>query len=142
MAESEAPKSNGTSRLPRFSIRALLLVTAIVAFSIVSFNWIRMWLDPFAGRKFNRDLWHQYDNNDDPDNPRASMVSDLRWRYLDTGMTRAEVEKLLGTPDFKKRDDMYSYNLGMWSGFRIDYDSLDIHFDPDGRLINVRRVQH
>ena len=142
MVELETRNSNGTSRIPRFSIRTLLLLTAIVAFSIVSINWIRIWLDPFAGRKFNRYLWHQYSSDDNPDNPRASMVSDLRWQYLDKGMTRTEVKELLGTPDFERRDDLYSYNLGMWSGFRIDYDSLDIHFDSNGRLINVRRVQH
>ncbi|MCU0707964.1 MAG: outer membrane protein assembly factor BamE [Pirellula sp.] len=99
-------------------------------------------MDPFAGRYFDRELWHRFHEDDDPDNPRASMVTDLQWNYLKKGMTRSDVEELLGTPDFEKRDDVYSYNLGMWSGHRMDYDSLDIHFDADGKLADVRRLQH
>ena len=35
-----------------------------------------------------------------------------------------------------------SYNLGMWSGFRMDYDFLDIYFDDQGRVVDVLIVQH
>jgi hypothetical protein len=37
---------------------------------------------------------------------------------------------------------MYEYNLGMWSGFRIDYDGLQVHFDSQGRLTYTQCVQH
>lgn len=38
--------------------------------------------------------------------------------------------------------DTVAYTLGMWSGFRIDYDSLDIYFDSNDRVCRVCIIQH
>jgi hypothetical protein len=62
--------------------------------------------------------------------------------YLQSGLTRDQVVALLGEPDMEKQPEMYEYNLGMWSGLRIDYDGLRIHFDAQGRLNYVQCVQH
>ncbi len=35
-----------------------------------------------------------------------------------------------------------AYRLGFWSGFRIDPDSFDIHFDDQGRVARIAIVQH
>jgi len=57
-------------------------------------------------------------------------------------MSKSEVIQLLGTPDLKEEDNFLSYNLGMWSGFRMDYDSLDLKFSKNGTLVEYYRVQH
>ena len=96
---------------------------------------------PFSGRLFDRDVWIAQTGSESADNPRASMVHDLKWRYLHTGTSREKVVELLGEPDWHKSDELYSYNVGRWSGFRIDYDSLDVVFVGDF-VICVRCVQH
>ncbi|APZ92131.1 hypothetical protein Fuma_01736 [Fuerstiella marisgermanici] len=96
---------------------------------------------PFSGRVFDRDVWLAQYGSRAADNPRASMVQHLKWAHLRTGMTRSEVVQLLGEPDWEKQMNLFSYNVGMWSGFRMDYDSLDVHFLGD-YLSHVRCVQH
>jgi outer membrane protein assembly factor BamE (lipoprotein component of BamABCDE complex) len=70
------------------------------------------------------------------------MADDLRKNHLYSGMTKKQVLELLGEPDFEKQSHVFKYVLGGWSGFRIDYDSLDIYFDSAGRLTKTRIVQH
>jgi hypothetical protein len=62
------------------------------------------------------------------------MVKSLERSYLHPGLTRQQVIELLGELDMEKSPEMYEYNLGMWSGFRIDYDGPQVHFDSQGRL--------
>jgi hypothetical protein len=69
------------------------------------------------------------------------MAHDLKTNILRTGLTKAEVEKLLGEPD-SNRVTFHEYFLGMCSGLRIDFDTLDVHFDSEGRLVKVQVVQH
>src|SRR5688572_7954485 len=109
----------------RFSLRTLLLLIAIAAIALFGLRW-------FRGQAFDRNVWHQFHENDEPDNPRYSMVKSLQRSYLHPGLTREQVIELLGEPDVAKSPDMYEYNLGMWSGFRIDYDGLQVHFDSQG----------
>ena len=129
----ESPRNNRKQRfLLLFTLPLLLFAGSELCTVLFS---------PFSGRLFDQDVWHSQSGSDSADNPRASMVHDLEWRYLHAGMSRAQVVKLLGEPDWHKQPDRYSYNVGMWSGFRIDYDSLDVHFVGDS-LTHVRRVQH
>jgi hypothetical protein len=97
---------------------------------------------PFDDRSFDRETWLALHNDSDADNPRGKMARDIQRRLLLGQVTREEVLDLLGPPDHGQRDDMLSYNLGMWSGFRMDYDSLDIYFDDQGRVVDVLIVQH
>lgn len=134
----------------RFQVRTLLIAVAVVAAALVGVRGCIDWLDPFAGRSFDRELWHRYRNNDDRDNPRGSMVRSLQRWYLEPGMTHEQVVELLGEPDMgqilgderSNTPQMYEYNLGMWSGFRIDYDGLQIYFDQTGHLTDSQCVQH
>ena len=96
----------------------------------------------FDDRTFDKELWRTYLHSIDSDNPRGNMADDLRKNHLQRGMAKQEVLDLLGEPDFDKQAHVFKYNLGMWSGTRIDYDSLDIQFDSSGRLIRTAIVQH
>ena len=72
---------------------------------------------------------------------RGGMVHDLKTNILRAGLTKAEVEKLLGEPD-SNRANIHEYLLGMCSGLQIDFDTLDVHFDSDSKLVKVYVVQH
>jgi len=97
---------------------------------------------PFDDRKFDSTVWKSFHMNMDHDNPRGQMIDDLFNNHLRKGLPKEEITKLLGEPDFEVSDNFISYNLGMWSGFRMDYDSLDLEFDNSGKLLKCYRVQH
>ena len=72
----------------------------------------------------------------DPDGEcgsRSAMVDDLLANHLRVGMTRAEVEALLGPPD----DPEYGWVLGCW----IDCDWVMVEYDSTGRMTQASRYQ-
>jgi hypothetical protein len=69
------------------------------------------------------------------------MANDIKTNVLRVSQSRSEVEKLLGKPD-AKRGAVYEYGLGMCSGLRVDFDTLDVHFSPEGTLTSVFIIQH
>lgn len=73
------------------------------------------------------------------------MIDDLRTNYLRLGMTQAEALELLGPPDAEPEHAQLSYLIGMYSGMRMDFDTLDLHFDgitKSNRLVKIAVVQH
>lgn len=117
-------------------------VLLIVTIGIFSYVYFVAFDYPFDNKDFDKVVWHKYKNNMEPDNPRGEMFESLIEKHLMAGMTKSEVIQLLGTPDFREEKDLFSYNLGMWSGYRIDYDSLDLKFKNNGKLVEFYRVQH
>ena len=97
---------------------------------------------PFDNREFNRSAWVAMDHDMNPDNPRGEMYTDLVEKHLNKGMHISQVKVLLGEPDFESEESSLRYNLGMWSGMRMDYDSLNLEFSEKGRLLKVYRLQH
>ena len=91
---------------------------------------------------FDKIEWKKYSNDMNRDNPRGQMIEDLFENHLKKEISSAEIIALLGTPDRKNEQNFYSYNLGIWSGLRMDYDSLDLWFDNKERLVSFARVQH
>ena len=130
-----------SSDRPNRRNKRFLALFVIPAVAFAGCQVTTLLFSPFSGRVFDRDVWHAQAGSEDSDNPRASMVHHLKWRYLLPGTSRSTVIQVLGEPDWEKQADVYSYNVGMWSGFRIDYDSLDIHFRGD-TVTHVRCVQH
>ena len=119
------------------------LLILLVVFVVSFFALIRSSVEyRFNDRTFDAALWKSFTNNDSPDNPRGQMFDDLSKRHLRKGLSKKDVEDLLGPADLKSEIDLWSYNLGMWSGFRVDYDSLDLKFNGEGRLVKFYRVQH
>jgi Tol biopolymer transport system component len=94
--------------------------------------------DPFAGRKFDRELWLAHPTCE-RDNPRGRMVKDLLERHLHQGIPRARVMELLGPPE--RSVGGVDYPLGEWSGFRVDCDFLRVEFDLSGRLTRAYHWQ-
>lgn len=96
----------------------------------------------FRTSSFNEVEWKSLSKKtDDSSCYRGGMAHDIKTNILRAGLTKTEVERLLGAPDFN-RADINEYFLGMCSGLRIDFDTLDVHFNPEGRLVKVQVVQH
>ncbi|MFH0825720.1 MAG: hypothetical protein V2B18_23440 [Pseudomonadota bacterium] len=139
-------KSAGVNKARTYALTAvagvigiLLVLNAFVVFSLHA--------SPFYGRVFDQAAWVAAYDTDEPDNPRAEMAKSLQSRLLRRKPTKAEVIALLGRPELTAeanmlRSDCLSYNLGMWSGYRIDYDSLDIYFDANDRVCRACIIQH
>ena len=96
-------------------------------------------------------MWVHMRGSNDPDNPRGQMVEDLVDDLEARRPLREEVIAMLGSSEFEcsvlsppvgATDTCLSYNLGMWSGFRMDYDTLDVYFEADGRVLEAVTVQH
>jgi hypothetical protein len=120
------------------------IVVSVLLVSVGFLLFLRFFIfqNPFNDQRFNQSLWAAYSGSTDPSNPRGQMYEDLTKQNLKKGMSKQDILALLGEPDFSKEDTVFKYNLGAWSGFRIDYDSLDIEFDQDGKVKAFYRVQH
>ena len=96
----------------------------------------------FSTSSFESVAWHaKQTNQTDMTCFRGGMANDIKKRILKPGVSRAVLERLLGAPDVKSTAAL-QYNLGMCSGFRIDFDSLNVYFNENGELTSVAIVQH
>lgn len=120
------------------------VVVSVLLLSVGFLLFLRFFIfqNPFNDQRFNQSLWAAYSGSTAPNNPRGQMYEDLTKKNLKKGMSKQDVLTLLGEPDVSKEETVFTYNLGAWSGFRIDYDSLDIEFDQDGKVKAFDRVQH
>lgn len=133
------------SFFPNKIIKVGCLALAAIALGYVvyvGFLLYPLFDDPFDDLAFDQALWHQHQNDMSQDNPRGKMAHDLATLLENERMTRAEVVELLGSSDAHTFGDNLSYELGMWSGFRIDNDTLDVHFDAEDRVVDAVVVQH
>jgi len=125
----------------QYSLRGLLIVIGAVA-ALVPLFLYTLPDDPFSGRSFDRKIWLEFADDYVDDNPRASMIRDLQKEHLQVGMSRTEIIELLGEPETKFENSDFSYIVGMWSGFRMDHDGLELYFDQNGNLTDSARVQY
>jgi hypothetical protein len=114
---------------------AWLLVLAAVTITVGAFAYRNL-----ARPRFNSDAWKSVPA-DDPG--KLAMVDDLLARHKLVGMTRTEIDAMLGTPpktsNFRNYD--YVYWLGPERGFMsIDSEWLCIAFDED-IVVNARLMR-
>jgi hypothetical protein len=120
-----------------------LLAVAFTAL-VIFVSW-QYWL--FTGGIFKTSRFHPQEwqllsrKTDDISCYRGGMAHDIKTNILRPGQSTHDVEALLGKPDII-RDSVHQYYLGMCSGLRIDFDSLDVHFNTDGQVEGVYIVQH
>lgn len=141
MPQIEPPQPAAAPRRRyQYCLRTLLIITTLAAAVVGLIAFVLRASDPFSGRHFERDVWvankHHY-----RDNPRASMVADLRAHYLLPGTSRVKVTALLGNPDMEHASTLL-YVLGARTGLRFDDDFLYVFFDNQGRLTHVEVRQH
>jgi hypothetical protein len=128
-------------------MRKMIIALTIVATLIDSLLYL---LDYRNGARFDRQIWFDANNcgrdGCDAECVRGPMVNDLRRFYLLPGISKDDVVRIVGEFEQKHKQEngMFcaEYNLGMCSGFRIDYDALVVCFGGDGRLAQTWTEQH
>lgn len=130
-----------------FKLARVLLLWAVslfvvAALGIVSFSW---WMHShvFSISKFDPVIWFAPASNETESSCyRGGMAHDIIDRLLNGNMTNRQVESLLGKPEEGSLPSHYTYTLGMCSGFRFDYDTLDIYFNDKGTYVHATIIQH
>lgn len=133
----------------RASLNRLAKVVLLLLFLLGGATWgLRAVFDYRNKADFNAEAWSKAENCSgalcEQECIRGGMVSDLQRRHLIPGTPRVNVVALLGPGRPTARGDKkgIDYNLGMCSGFRMDFDSLIVAFDESDRLTNSWTVQH
>ena len=132
-----------------------LPIAVIIVAAVIMFTPIGMHVAPFYGDTFDPGRWRTAHQGKTPTEVakkqsqciRGAMYGDLKHRVLKPGINRAKVVALIGVPDFgsggvHKGHQCARWNLGMCSGFKIDFDSLNVCFDKEGIVRHVFRLQH
>ena len=81
---------------------------------------------------FDAEQWKALRGSTARNNPRVGMVVELQEKHLRQGMSREEVQKLLGEPD-QRRDTSEVYELGA-SPFGPSYEYFVIDYDGAGKV--------
>jgi hypothetical protein len=87
---------------------------------------------------FEPAVWQAQHGRDVPDNPRAGMVGAIE-QLLSPGMTRAEVEALLGEPE-QRSGESYIYDVGGSAG-GADYAYFVVEFNEAGRVVRYELMR-
>ena len=132
-------------KLIKFLFKVALTVMVIFVLFAGYITW--MFLTPYSGQSFNQQEWFALaEPSRHGECARGPMAGDIVDNILKEGMTRQEVETLLGPPDKDYYPSQYPheyiYNLGMCSGLRWDFDFLHVMYDAQNRLILAVNVQH
>ena len=126
--------------------RTIVTIAAIAGICYGAIAAWRIYSYHFDDLGFDRTAWLKNTGNHDSKNPRGQMAQDLRDRVLRKGMTKEEVSRLLGKPDWwggtPPPKDVLEYNLGNWAWCPICPDVLDVHLDKTGRLTRVEITEH
>lgn len=134
--------------------RILLLLVSLPVLAFAGLLIAILWVgfdSPFDERDFDRTIWLGMAGDMDRDNPRGGMAAALIEELESEKPSREAVLQLLGpseyqcsalSPPIGPADTCLSYNLGMWSGLGMDYDTLDIYFDAESRVARALTVQH
>ena len=126
--------------LATLGLAAALLHKWLIALVAIAYVLVN---DPFNDNRFDAALWHASRKSVDADNPRGPMAADVIQRLRREQAARERTLELLGAPDWPGCPPArICYMLGMWSGFRMDYDSLEIEHDAQGRFLTAYTVQH
>jgi outer membrane protein assembly factor BamE (lipoprotein component of BamABCDE complex) len=128
----------GFGRIVKYlGLTSVVVVAAHVAWGYWLFNG-----GVFATAVFEPSVWHTKQTNEtDATCFRGGMANDVKNKVLKPGLSREAVKSLLGQPD-SERPTKFEYSLGMCSGLRIDFDSLNVYFNENGVVASVAIVQH
>ncbi|XXF76260.1 hypothetical protein P2318_24820 [Myxococcaceae bacterium GXIMD 01537] len=85
---------------------------------------------------FDAEQWKAQRGGVESNNPRLGMVAELKRKHLREGMTREEVQRLLGEPD-QRRGTSEVYELGQ-SPVGVSYEYFVIDYDGAGKVTQVR----
>lgn len=140
MERIEAP-SKQKKRLRIWLGTGLLLLTCFIALTSL-YHPFRMSDGVFSADEFDANVWHaKVPDQLESTCYRGGMAADIRERIISVGMSKMQVQAVLGKPDHDTPTES-RYVLGMCSGMRIDYDDLHIYFNSSGTVISTKIIQH
>ncbi|MFP2906158.1 hypothetical protein ACLESD_14055 [Pyxidicoccus sp. 3LFB2] len=105
---------------------ALLLLTGLGVYQVATSQ---------AGA-FDSEQWKAQRGSSADKNPRVGMVVELKQKHLREGMTREDVQKMLGEPD-QRRGTSEVYELGV-SPVGVSYEYFVIDYDGHGKVMRFR----
>jgi len=127
--------------MPRFSLKHLLLGTAIIAAGLAVVLSLKRLIDPFDNEAFTPAAWAKAD-----DEGRARMSRDLIHNHLRRGLSQGQVEALIG-PAFhiQKPGDAWKvvgaeahvYGIESFGVFGIDDAVVRVHYDASMKVIEA-----
>lgn len=129
-------------RVAKYALIALGIILCFLV-SAAGVGWWWMSGGVFTVDHFNAKEWSRpISNKEESTCYRGGMARDIEKRYLKPGMSKADVERLLGKPDSTPNLRELRYTLGMCSGFMMDYDDLHIYFNDGGIFERSAIIQH
>ena len=78
---------------------------------------------------FDASTWQAQKGSTKKENPRASMIFSLEKNYLNVGVSREKIRKLLGAPD-EIIGQVDIYDIGV-SPMGVDMETFQLSFDKD-----------
>jgi len=149
MARRHPPLQNFVKKETKKLLTRITIATfavgsvAFVIFAVQVFPLLYfLFNDPLNDREFDATLWREQQDSFATDNPRGQMVYHLRESILEPGMSKDQIRLILGEPDYAEEAYVFKYNLGRWTGWQRDFNSLDLHFDEGGHLRRIEITQH
>lgn len=137
-AESMECRDPNSTRTKRRSYRLPLVAIIVVAASCAGWIVLYRWANPgYEPQPFDAERWAKAGAEE-----RGYMARDLLKRHPMTGLTREQVEGIIGPPDEDQRDlERYRYYLGNM-GRNPDQPffwgmSLLVTFDEEGRVVTA-----
>jgi outer membrane protein assembly factor BamE (lipoprotein component of BamABCDE complex) len=116
----------GGSRRRWFLGMALALLTALGVYLVATSQ---------TGA-FDSEQWKAHRGSTARNNPRMGMVVELQRKHLRPGMSRDEVQRLLGEPDDRQGDNEV-YELGA-SPIGVSYEYFIVDYDSAGKVTQLR----
>ena len=125
----------------RFSLRQLLLGIAIIALGLTALIALNRHASPFDNVAFTPAAWAKADEME-----RARMSGDLIRNHLPRGLTRLQVEALIGRTSWTmgpnggygaRGAETHKYGIGSWSMQGMDDAFVYVHYDVNGNVIDA-----
>ena len=127
--------------------RLLIALTSIAAVAVGLLvgtkPFLLWWLHtrPFSAEEFDQARWVAgLKASQNGECVRGRMADDIIAEVAVPGRAKREIDALLGPPQ-RMQGDVADYELGMCSGFGIDFDSLYVEYS-NGKAVRAYHVQH
>lgn len=130
--------------MPRFSLKQLMVATAVIALGIAAVTALYNFVEPFNDMPFTQAVWANGDKA-----TRAQMSADLVNNYLPIGMLKSQVEALIGKADrvigpgdqhadlHLQGAEAHEYNIDGGHILAL-FTFVCVNYDANGRVIDAR----
>jgi hypothetical protein len=124
--------------MPRFSLKQLFAVATAIVLAFAGLRALNAEFDPFNDAKFRPTAWATADRME-----RARMSDDLVCNHLTPGLSRSEVEALIGKGQlvWTKSDvekETHHYDIGGWPSLGWFEAFVVVTYDENGNVVEAK----